>query len=159
MSKTTPHILRMVKMAFVVTALIVAAAAAAATESPAETDATTILSSTVELGGVTLFRFVEPFKDVSPQERVSIIYQRLWYVLDSTVPERRLELRDQVRVDKIRADMCIFVGDYLIVTIDEVHARINRCSPQELAEVWADNLRRGLSRYLEINAPKALYGG
>ena len=88
------------------------------------------------VGGVTLFRFVEPFKDVSPQERVSIIYQRLWYVLDSTVPERRLELRDQVRVDKIRADMCIFVGDYLIVTIDEVHARINRCSPQELAEVW-----------------------
>lgn len=161
MSKKTPHILHMpckTKMTLMVIALAVTVAvvAVAAMEAAAETNgpSETILSSAVELGAITLFRFHQPFKGASPQERANTVYKRLWHVLDSTAPEKRLELPDQVRVTQVKADTCIFIGDYLIVTIDDIHARLNRCSPQELAEVWADNLRRGLSRYLDINAPK-----
>jgi|LSQX01.3.fsa_nt_gb hypothetical protein len=125
-----------------------------ATEAPpASGDAVSAHSAIVELGGVTVFRFVEPYKGISPHERASIIYRRLWHVLDTTAPEKRIDLIDQIRVGNIKNDVCIFIGDHLIVTIDDIHPRLNHASPQELANIWADNLRRGLANYLRINAP------
>ncbi|MGI6083393.1 MAG: hypothetical protein ACOYEP_11025 [Limnochordia bacterium] len=134
--------------------LVIVCHTVTATEAPTTSgDVVTVRSAIVEVGGVTLFRFVEPYKGMSPHERASIVYRRLWHVLDTTAPERRMELLDQIRVDNVKTDVCIFIGDHLIVTIDDIHPRINQASPQELAHIWADNLRRGLANYLRINAP------
>lgn len=49
------------------------------------------------------------------------------------------------------ADPRIMVAGQLIVTVDPAHAAINGTSQEELAAVWAANLRRALDRWAELH--------
>lgn len=45
----------------------------------------------------------------------------------------------------------IYVKDEFIVEVDDYHAKLNKATPQQLAEKWAENLRRGVEKFVEIN--------
>lgn len=48
----------------------------------------------------------------------------------------------------------LFIGDTLIVEVDEYHARINHATPRQLAEKWAENLETGVEAFVRNNLPK-----
>ena len=138
----------------VIAALVLAMAAGALAASEDAGEAQEARAEVV-IGGITVFRFTSWFKGVSPNARVGSVYRRLWHVLAITSPENRDALVDKVRVVKVQGDYCIMIGKDLIVTVDPIHAQRNRSSPQDLAEVWAKNLRQGLQCYLTINVRKS----
>jgi len=47
-----------------------------------------------------------------------------------------------VRVELRNKEWVVVVGNKLIITADARTAAINKCAPQQLATIWADNLRR-----------------
>lgn len=49
------------------------------------------------------------------------------------------------------ADPRILVAGHLIVEVDPVHAAINGSTQEDLAGVWAANLRRALDRWAELH--------
>lgn len=115
-------------------------------------------SARVVLGGITVFRFTATHKGITPEQKVSTIYQRLWRLLESTCSTELERLPDSVQVGIIGSDFCVFAGDRLIVTVDEAHAVANASSPHGLAEVWAANLRKALASHLAANTPKPTPG-
>lgn len=106
----------------------------------------------VSLAGVVAFRFVATVHGHTPMERADIVYQRLWDALEKHwgTPANIPAL---VNVVKMRGDYTIVLGDTLILTIDEAHAKRLKTSPASLAAVWAENLRGALSAYVALNAP------
>lgn len=49
------------------------------------------------------------------------------------------------------ADPRILVGGHLIIAVDPFHAAINGSTQEDLAAVWAANLRRALDRWAELH--------
>lgn len=50
----------------------------------------------------------------------------------------------------------IYIKDQFIVEIDEYHAKINRATPRQLAEVWAENLKAGVEQFVSTNELKKM---
>lgn len=102
----------------------------------------------VEVAGVVIVRFRVPVNGVEPMEHASKLYQR-WV-------EGLLQAGDRlspnlVRIEEEEGVPVIYMGSVRFVEVDEEHARINSTTPQLLAEVWANNLRRAIARYMEIH--------
>ena len=45
----------------------------------------------------------------------------------------------------------LFIKDQFIVEVDEYHAKLNKTTPEKLAEIWAENLRRGVEEFVAVN--------
>lgn len=104
----------------------------------------------VDIAGVVVLRIRVPVDGVSLLEQKSIIYQRWVEVLH----EAQEDLSpDMVRIEDEDGGPVIYVGSVPFVTVDEEHARLSRTTPNGLAEVWAANLRRAITRYVEIHSP------
>lgn len=110
----------------------------------------------VEVGGVVVLRLWRTMNGYSPLERASIIYNRLW---DALANHKDQNASQDVRVVDKAGTPAIYVGPYLIVTVDEAHARINRSSPFQLAETWARNLRRALQSFEQAQSAAIPGGG
>lgn len=48
----------------------------------------------------------------------------------------------------------IFLKDTLVVEVDEFHAQYNRATPAQLADMWAANLRKGVTAFVQTNVKK-----
>lgn len=104
----------------------------------------------VDIAGVVVLRLRVPVDGLSPLEQKSIIYQRWVEILH----EAKEDLSpDMVRIEDEDGVPVIYVGSVPFVAVDEDHARLSRTTPNGLAEVWAANLRRAITRYLEIHSP------
>ncbi len=107
----------------------------------------------VELGKVVVLRVHYGTPDLSPYERAAEITRRLndaawFYRQDGALSP------DQVRVAVEQGETVICLGDRLIVTVDEEHARMNLSSKETLAQEWAENLKAAIAAYNEILGPK-----
>ncbi len=61
---------------------------------------------------------------------------------------------DDIRAARLDSSYVIMAGDVLLVTVDEITADLADSRPQELAQQWAENLRRVfVSPYLCIDQP------
>lgn len=120
-----------------------------AAHAQAATAAETLDSSAeVEVAGVVIVRFRVPVNGVTPMEHASRVYQRwvegLYRAGDNLSP-------NLVRIEEENGVPVIYMGSVRFVEVDEQHARLNGTTPQLLAEVWANNLRRAITRYMEIH--------
>ncbi len=50
----------------------------------------------------------------------------------------------------------IYIKEQFIVEVDDYHAKINRATPRQLAEMWAENLKAGVEKFVSINELKKM---
>lgn len=116
-------------------------AAAQAVEEPEE-------AWDVIFSGVLVLRVRFGLGGMSALERQHMVYQRLREAVDSLGESLSPDL---VMVTEADGQVFVQVGPHVIVTVDEAHARHQRSTPEGLAEVWADNLRRAIERYVSLH--------
>jgi len=51
---------------------------------------------------------------------------------------------DDVKVAVRNKEYVVLIGDYVIITADKETAKINKTTPEKLAEIWAANLRKAI---------------
>jgi len=78
-----------------------------------------------------------PAGGLSVKERTDIVTQRINNLLGS----KPFDPSD-VRVDVRNKEYVVLVGEKLIITADKQTAEFNQATPEQLANIWADNLRR-----------------
>lgn len=110
----------------------------------------------VQVGGVVVLRLWRTMNGYPPLERASIVYNRLW---DALLNLKDRSASEEVRVVDRAGTPAIYVGPYLIVTVDAAHGRINRSSLSQLAETWARNLRRALQTFEQAQSASIPGGG
>lgn len=90
-----------------------------------------------------------------PFELINEIWERINDVFITWVEngQNPAELTaDDVTIGKTTdGEVAIFLKGSLIVIVDEFHARINKTTPQKLAEVWANNLKEGVEIFVKNN--------
>jgi hypothetical protein len=101
---------------------------------------------TVKIGSTIVFRLVYDGQS-NPVLRAQVIQQRL-----NTLIQQNLS-PDNVRVAKVTGGYAVFWGSNLIVTVDSLQAKANRSLPQDLAGVWANNLRKAIRQNVFTVAP------
>jgi len=103
----------------------------------------------VIFAGVLVLRVRYGLGGTSALERQHLVYQRLREAVEDLGEELSPDL---VHVTEADGQVFLQVGPHVIITVDEAHARYQRSTPQGLAQVWADNLRRAIARYVEIHS-------
>lgn len=91
----------------------------------------------VVLGQEVVLRIRYPAGGLSVQERADIVTQRINELLGSN-PFSRSDVKVGVR----NKEHVVLIGNNVIITADDATARFNKTTPEQLAEVWAANLRR-----------------
>lgn len=105
----------------------------------------------VDVAGVVFCRIQFGYGPFEPYERLHLIEQRLHNTIDDFQIRGELEqLPQAVSVSPVGPDVGIFLRDALIVTVDVFHASANKTTVDGLAAEWADNLKRGLEKYVEL---------
>jgi hypothetical protein len=123
-------------------ALAVLAAAAPGAARAQEAAAKPPGETKLTLGGVWVLQFRVAAGGFSPEQRLERLQERVVQVLS------REELRpEHVRVVPGRGgrSATITVGPVLFVTVTEADAAASRSTPVKLAEVWAENFRKGFA--------------
>jgi len=59
-----------------------------------------------------------------------------------------------VEVKTVNDEVGIYLKGRLIVAVDESHAKANYATRQQLANMWAENLRKGIKIFVELNQPR-----
>lgn len=108
------------------------------------------LGIAIEFGGVVIMRIRAGAAGYDPIVRANLIYQRLTTATDAY---RGRLASTPVKVVQIKGDPTLYIGDQLIVTVDEQTAQINGMHPLELAHQWAQLLKKGLANYAKVNDP------
>ncbi|HEY8418216.1 MAG TPA: hypothetical protein VIK93_09310 [Limnochordales bacterium] len=103
----------------------------------------------VIFAGVLVLRVRYGLGGMSALERQHLVYQRLREAVEALGEDLSPGL---VHVTEADGQVFLQLGPHVIVTVDEAHARYQRSTPQGLAEVWADNLRRAVARYVETHS-------
>lgn len=93
-----------------------------------------------------------------PYDQVELIWQRLssvfqQWVEDGQNPEA-LSPEMVIIENAPQGKQAIFLKGTLIVEVDSYHAQVNRASIEQVARVWADNLREGITIFVENNTPR-----
>lgn len=105
----------------------------------------------VDVAGVVFCKIKFGYGPYEPYERLHLIEQRVFDTLDDFQTKGQLgDLPGAVSVKSVGADVGVFLGDKLIVTVDVFHARLNNTTVDKLAEEWAANLKQGLEKYVSI---------
>ncbi len=93
--------------------------------------------------------------DTPPYQKANEIWERLNSVLLSWVDQGQdpTMLTSAMVSTGLTSDgsMAVFLKDTYIITVDEFHATINRATPEQLAEMWANNLRKGITVFVQTN--------
>jgi hypothetical protein len=98
-------------------------------------------SGVIKVGPTVVMRLVDDGVS-NPVTRAEIIQQRI----DALLKQGNLA-PDDVKVRKNQAGFGVYWGQELIITVDFHQAKANRSKPEELAEVWAGNLRKAIREY------------
>ncbi len=91
----------------------------------------------VIIGQEVVLRIRFPAGGYSVEERAEIVTQRINELLGS----QPFEASD-VTVGVCNKEYAVFIGGNLIITADKETAKFNKTTPEKLANIWADNLRR-----------------
>lgn len=88
-----------------------------------------------------VLRIRYPAGGMSIQERVDQVTLRLNEYLGSAPFDP-----SQVRVAMQAGEYCVMIDNQLIITADKDTAKFNQATPQQLAEMWAENLRKAIPK-------------
>lgn len=106
--------------------------------------------------GLNFFLYRYEGADV-PYDKVNAIWANLSAAFGQWVEEGQVPgalTADDVRILTDESGTVeIYLKKQFIVEVDEYHARINQATPLQLAEKWAENLRRGVEKFVSINVP------
>ena len=91
----------------------------------------------VLIGDDVVLRVRFPAGGYTVQERAELIMLRINELLGSK-PFNPSDVKVAVQ----NKEYVVMVGDNLIITADSATAKYNKSTPQQLAEIWAANLRR-----------------
>ena len=91
----------------------------------------------VLIGDDVVLRVRFPAGGYTVQERAELIMLRINELLGSK-PFNPSDVKVAVQ----NKEYVVMVGDNLIITADSATAKFNKSTPQQLAEMWAANLRR-----------------
>ncbi|MDI6828048.1 MAG: hypothetical protein QME62_06150 [Armatimonadota bacterium] len=91
----------------------------------------------VIIGQEVVLRIRFPAGGYSVEERAEIVTQRINELLGS----HPFEASD-VKVAVCNKEYAVFIGGNLIITADKETAKFNKTTPEKLANIWAENLRR-----------------
>ena len=113
----------------------------------------------VDIPGTVVNFFLYRYEgDQKPYNQVNAIWANLSAAFDqwvvSTQDPADLSGKDVHIVVNASGSVSVFLKDHFIVEVDQYHAKINRATPQQLAEKWAANLREGVEKFVSINQPK-----
>lgn len=91
----------------------------------------------VIIGGRVVLRIRVPAGGMTVKERADAVMQRINNYLGAEpfTP-------DDVKVAVRNKEYVVLIGDHLIITADRETAKINKTTPEKLAEIWAENLRK-----------------
>jgi len=101
--------------------------------------------ATVELSGVVILRVRDAGGWPSVYARADEVYKRLNEAINAYKDRLTPEM---VRIGQVGSAPAIFIGEHLLVTVDETSARLNGTTPDKLARIWAANLKAALSRFV-----------
>jgi len=92
-----------------------------------------------------------------PYEQADLVWQRLSSIFQQWVEEGQNPnslTAEMVTVETAPSgNKAIYLKGILIVEVDEYHAKQNRTNVDQLAKTWADNLRQGVTVFVESNVP------
>lgn len=61
---------------------------------------------------------------------------------------------DDVTVKTVNDTVGVYLKGQLIVEVDEFHAKANYATRTQLANMWAENLKKGVEVFVELNKPR-----
>jgi hypothetical protein len=105
---------------------------------------------TVQVGSTVILRLVDDGQ-ADPVSRAEVIQQRI----DNLFQRQDISPAD-VRVAKVTGGFAIYCRSILIITVDAHQARANRSMPEDLAKVWAENLRKAIRQNVFNIAPSRI---
>lgn len=120
------------------TRIIVVLALIALLAAPAVSEAMPI-DGEVRVGEQVVLRIRASAGGMTPAERAKVVSQRLNNFLGSTIFNST-----SVRVQVVRGDYSVVIGNTHIVTVDEATAAANGCTREQLANIWASNIRTAI---------------
>lgn len=91
----------------------------------------------VIVGQEVVLRIRFPAGGLSVQERADAVTQRINNLLGSQPFNP-----DDVKVAVRNKEYVVLIGDNVIITADKATAEFNKATPEQLANMWAANLRR-----------------
>lgn len=91
----------------------------------------------VIIGQEVVLRIRFPAGGYSVEKRAEIVTQRINELLGSEPFEP-----SDVKVAIRNKEYAVLIGDNIIITADKETARFNKTTPEKLANIWAENLRR-----------------
>jgi len=93
----------------------------------------------VIIGQQLVLRIRVPAGGMTVKERADAVTQRINNYLGSEPFSP-----DDVKVAVRNKEYVVLIGDYVIITADKETAKINKTTPEKLAEIWAANLRKAI---------------
>lgn len=112
----------------------------------------------VDIPGTGLNFFLYRYEEVAPHDKVNAIWANLsnafaqW--VDAGQDPLALSGKDVQIKTNSSGSVSIYIKEQFIVEVDQYHAKINKATTPQLAEKWADNLRKGVDKFVSINEPK-----
>lgn len=99
-----------------------------------------------------LYRYEGP---IIPYQEINAIWANLssafsQWVNEGQDPRALTGDNVQVLIDET-GKVEIYIKNQFIVKVDEYHAKLNKATPVQLAEKWAENLRLGVEKFVAIN--------
>lgn len=93
----------------------------------------------VRVGEQVVLRMRAASAGMTAAERATVIRTRLNNFLGSANFDPT-----SVKVQLVKGDYTVMIGNTLIVTVDETTAALNQCTREQLAQKWASNIRTAI---------------
>jgi hypothetical protein len=118
------------------------------TAAAAKAESTAPPAEEIVAGGIVIMRLRGVIGGKTPQQRAGALYERL----NTIISDRTLKPGDYRAVKKGK-DWLVMAGKTMFVTVTNQEAAANKVKPEQLAAVWAKNLRKAVARARPIPLP------
>lgn len=112
----------------------------------------------VDIPGTGINFFLYRYEGAKPYEKVNAIWDNLSTVFSQWVETGQdplaLSTKDVQTKSNSSGTVSIYLKEQFIVEVDHYHAKINKATPAQLAQKWADNLKKGVEEFVVVNQPK-----
>lgn len=111
----------------------------------------------VDIPGTGVNFFLYRYEGSVPHAKIETIWENLSKVFAewSAAGQNPQALSGKdVTIKTVAGSVNLYVKDHFILEVDQYHAKANKATPAQLAEKWADNLRKGVDEFVAVNIVK-----